>query len=140
MSLGTRLKAARTAKGLSLRQVQAQTGVSASNISRAERGGNMYAESFIALAKCYDVSADELADNVPMRAMPGENMVDPYIVALGTAHNPEDALLALVRSVEFYTNEGYKPQGGVSVIQQPVEHGMTWCMAMQAMGRDRGTK
>lgn len=62
--LGTRLKAARKAKGYGLHQVAKLSGVSASNISRVERGGNMYVESFIALAKCYDVSADELADNV----------------------------------------------------------------------------
>jgi transcriptional regulator with XRE-family HTH domain len=63
MTLGRNLRAAREAKGYSLRDAQALTRVSIATISRAERGvGTIHVHALASLAKCYGVSIEDLLD------------------------------------------------------------------------------
>lgn len=82
MTLGTKLKAARLAKGLRLREAQALSGVSASTISRAERDiGEIWAHHLAKLSRCYGVSVDALLpdDDIEMT----DEETNAFLVAHG---------------------------------------------------------
>ncbi|MEP2841514.1 helix-turn-helix transcriptional regulator [Roseibium sp.] len=60
MELGADLKAARRAHGFSVREVEAQTGITRSVISRAERGhpdGYVTADAVIVLSRFFNLDA-----------------------------------------------------------------------------------
>jgi transcriptional regulator with XRE-family HTH domain len=82
MTLGRNLRAAREAKGYSLRDAQALTRVSIATISRAERGvGTIHVHALASLAKCYGVSIEDLLD-FDMPEMSTKDIED-YLVARG---------------------------------------------------------
>lgn len=85
-SLGVRLKAARTAKGYGLREVAKRSGVSASSISRAERGHErISAEYLTKLAECYGVSLYDLVHIETDLGDDGKTMLQGYLVAIAQA-------------------------------------------------------
>lgn len=80
MSLGNRLHALRSARGLSLRQVEAGSGVSASTLSRTERDIGIPDTIIMSmLAKFYDVSFDSLLDAWE----PTEAETDAFLIGHG---------------------------------------------------------
>jgi transcriptional regulator with XRE-family HTH domain len=63
MTLGARLRALRRAKRMSLRQVEAGSGVSISTLSRTERDASIPDTIILSmLAKFYEISFDSLLD------------------------------------------------------------------------------
>lgn len=80
MTLGTRLRALRSSKGLSLRQVARKTGISASTLSRLERDMSMAdTNSLSALAEFYNVSFAILLDVYE----PTDEQVNAFLVGHG---------------------------------------------------------
>ena len=80
MTLGTKLHALRSAKGLSLRQVKAGSGVSASTLSRAERDIGIPDTIILSmLAKFYDVPLHSLLDAYE----PTPEQTEEFLIGLG---------------------------------------------------------
>lgn len=80
MTLGSRLRALRSAKGMSLRQVARKVGVSASTLSRVEHG--LYISDIAIIHKIAafcNVSVDDLLGIEE----PTKEQTDAYLVGLG---------------------------------------------------------
>jgi transcriptional regulator with XRE-family HTH domain len=84
VTLGTRLRAARKAKGYSLRDVEKLVSVSASTISRLERdAGDARSFTLLKLANCYGVLfVDLVAPDDEMPEMTREEQ-DAFLIAHG---------------------------------------------------------
>lgn len=80
MSLSIKLRALRSAKEMSLRQVAKASGVSPSTLSRAERDlGIPDAIILSKIAEFYGVSFESLLDKLE----PTDEQVDSYLIGLG---------------------------------------------------------
>ncbi|TCO55691.1 helix-turn-helix domain-containing protein [Actinocrispum wychmicini] len=97
--VGKALRDARIRCGLTQAQAGAQTGYSASAISRIELGARIEITTLLRLANCYDITLNELGlgsvGDVPSKDMPSQDVLRSQFLILAGLTVPQWALAAL---------------------------------------------
>lgn len=112
MTLGTKLHALRIAKVIGLREVAKETGVSASTISRLERGiGRPYVGTMGALCRFYGVNFTDLIDDPPEMT---DEETDAYLIGHGyNLDKLRDEINALIDELKATAKEVLARKGAV---------------------------
>jgi transcriptional regulator with XRE-family HTH domain len=105
MSMGARLRLLRWAKGMSLREVEKETGVPFSTLHRIETNkGKPFVATMGTLCKFYDVPFTDLLDEDEQEPTPEET--DAYLIGLGYNLDKLDAeITALIDELKATARE-----------------------------------